>query len=340
LVSLQATIGPNGGFDWYAFDETGIEEVAIVEQEQGSASLFPTNVNFSGMPNSRWWQFEDGRFNWTNVDTNRRELAKAMVLDFMLVQGNDWFVVPFGQEVGSFAAVDQLIVRDVFGELTLVERADAAPRSRWSMFSTARGDRPAVPPADYFILAPSALRTTLDGPDLEEVRFLRDEQANLVWGVEASTQNGLGRSWPGHERAMTFGEEELAPPATNAPLRYRLQTGVPIHWIPFPPIQVDSARRAVALERAAMQRFIDGALTRVEPVGRALHPTNVGNPAIYRINEEEVSRSGTRILRAARRSRWLDGTIHSWTSRRRRAGMGEGSSGLCYDLAEQIRSDL
>ena len=43
-----------------------------------------------------------------------------MVLDFMLVQGNDWFLVPFGQAVGSLVAVDQLLVRDVFGELTLV----------------------------------------------------------------------------------------------------------------------------------------------------------------------------------------------------------------------------
>ena len=48
---------------------------------------------------------------------------------------------------------------------------------------------------------------------------------------------------------------------------------------------------------------------------------------IYRINEEEVSRSGTRILRASRRTRWLDGTTHLWISRRWRAGRGEGSSG-------------
>ena len=300
----------------------------------------PTNVYFSGMPNRRWWAFEDGRFNWSNVDTDRRELAKAMVLDFMMVQGNDWFVVPLGQKVGSLAAVNELVVADVFGELTLVERADAAPRTRWSMFSTASGNRPEVRPADYSILAPSALRTTLDGPDLEEVRFLRDEQANLVWAVEALIQNGIGRAWPGHERAMTYAEENPEPPITSAPLHYRLQTEVPVHWIPFPPVQVDQARRAVALERAAMQRLIDGALTRVEPVGRVLKPTNVADSAIYRINEEEVSRSGTRILRAGRRSRWLDGTIHGWTSRLRRAGLGEGTSGLRYDLADETGSHV
>ena len=60
---------------------------------------------------------------------------------------------------------------------------------------------------------------------------------------------------------------------------------------------------------------------------------------IYRINEEEVSRSGTRILRASRRTRWLDGTTHLWISRRWRAGRGEGSSGLRYDIAEQTGAD-
>jgi hypothetical protein len=117
-------------------------------------------------------------------------------------------------------------------------------------------------------------------------------------------------------------------------LRYRLQTGAPLHWIPFPPVQVDAARRAVALERAAMQRFVDGALARIEPAGRVLKPTNLDDPRLYRVREEEVTRSGLRVLRSARRARWTDGSIHVWCARTRRAGRGEGASGLRYDLAE------
>lgn len=341
-ADMRAVPGANGEFDWYSFDEVR-REASEREREQLAFSLLPTNVYFAGMPNSRWWQFEDARFNWTNVDTDRREIAKTMVLDFMLVQGNDWFLVPFAQKVGSLVTVDQLLVRDVFGEYTLVRRADAQRaegRPPWTMFSTAieglRGERV----ADYFILPPSALRTTLDGPDLEEVRFLRDEQANLVWAIEHRIENGVGRGWLGHERALTFPDETPTPPDTVAPLRYQLQTNVPVHWIPFPPVQIDSARRVVALERAAMQRFIDGALVRVQPVGRTLRPTNLADSAIYRINEEEVSRAGTRIIRAVRRSRWLDGSTHLWISRRRRAGLGEGSSGLRYDIAEQTGAEV
>jgi hypothetical protein len=37
------------------------------------------------MPDPRWWNFEDARFNWADVDTDRRDLAKVVVVDFMLV---------------------------------------------------------------------------------------------------------------------------------------------------------------------------------------------------------------------------------------------------------------
>jgi hypothetical protein len=234
-------------------------------------------------------------------------------------------------------------VRDVFGEYTLVRRADAgaAGRARWTMYSTAVASVGGESTAQYFILPPSTLRTTTDGPDLEEIRFMRDEQANLVWAVEARAENGVGRAWPGHERALTIHDDAPAPPDTEAPLRYRLQTSAPLHWIPFAPVQIDATRRAVALERAAMQRFIDGALVRVEPVGRVLRPTNLDDPAIYRIREEKVTRSGARVLRVNKRSRWIiDGSTHAWVSRLRRAGPGEGSSGLRYDLAEQTDAGL
>jgi hypothetical protein len=342
---MHAYAGPNGEFDWYAFDEIGRDAQrsdSALAVEESAFSLFPTTVSFSGMPHSRWWQFEDARFNWTSVDADRRELAKAMILDFMLVQSNDWFLVPFGHKVGSLVTIDQLLVRDVFGEYTLGARADAdaaGDRARWTMYTTVVGAAGGEAAAEYFILPPSTLRTTTDGPNLEEVRFMRDEQANLVWAVEARAENGVGRAWPGHERALAFPDDAPAPPDTDAPLRYRLQTSAPMHWIPFPPVQIDATRRAVALERAAMQRFIDGALHRIEPVGRVLRPTNLDNPAIYRIREEEVTRSGERVLRANKRSRWIDGSTHAWISRRRRAGLGEGSSGLRYDLAEQASAD-
>jgi hypothetical protein len=361
-VVLRGHTGPFGELDWYAFDETsrtppkaeggrtppvtappsarapGTGPPGVPEgggaPSLPSHSVIPAAVRFPGMPDPRWWSFEDARYDWASVDTDRRDLGRALVMDFMLVQGNDWFVIPFGQAVGTLATVGQLLVRDVFGDDTLVRRADAeraAGERRWTMFSTAAPGRPGGL-ADYFLLPPGALRTTLDGPDLEEVRFVRDEQANLVWAVEATTEDGTGRPWPGRERALGV-PASAPPPATGAPLRYLLATPVPVNWIPFVPVQTDAARRSVALERAAMQRLVDGALQAVLPAGRILNPSGLADLGVYRVQEEEVPRSGTRVLRADRRTRWTGGSTHLWTSRRRRAGEGEASSGLRYDLA-------
>lgn len=329
-LELAGHAGTHGEFDWYAFDETSRGVAATAASAlAATVSLLPTPVRFSGMPDPRWWAFEDSRVNWSGVDTDRRDLARLLVVDFMLVQGTDWFMVPCGHQVGSLIRVNQLLIRDVFGELTLVGRADAQAgtgRQRWTMFSTLAADGGL---ADYALLPPSALRTTLDGPDLEEVRFLRDEQANLVWAVEAITEDGTGRPLPGNQRAAAVPDPE--PPAGTGGLRYRLQTTVPVNWIPFLPVQIDDTRRAVALERAAMQRDIDGVLTAVAPAGRVLRPAGLD---VYRIPEEEVPRGGTRVLRAVRRTRWLDGSTQLWTARRRRAGQGGAASGLRYDVVD------
>jgi hypothetical protein len=339
-VTLRAHAGPFGELDWYAFDE--VDRTPPPNPGTGPdivrTSLLPAAVSLAGMPDPRWWSFEDARFNWASVDTDRRELGKLLVMDFMLVQGNDWFMVPFGQPVGTLVQVDQVLVRDVFGEWTRVDRTDGVGPEPWTMFSISAPTRD-TGVAEWFLLPPGALRTTLDGAELEEVRFVRDEQANLVWAIEATTEDGAGRPWQGRERALDVPSE--SPPATpsTAPLRYRLQTEVPVNWIPFVPVQVDAARRAVALERAAMRRFLDGALRPVRPVGRILSPTNLADRDIYRVREEEVSRTGVRVFRADRRTRWMDGSTHLWTSRRRRSGEGEVVSGLQYDVAERSEPD-
>ncbi|MFJ5778896.1 hypothetical protein [Streptomyces sp. NPDC093094] len=329
---LTAHAGPDGEYDWYSFDVAGTGEADPAPAvTTAHSSLFPTRLSFAGLPHGRWWRFEDARFNWAALDADRRELARALVRDLMLAQGDDWFTFPLGRPVGSVQRIDQLLVRDVFDEWTLVDRADADD-DRWTVFSLADAQGGT---AGYSVLPPSALRATVDGPVIEEVRFLRDEQANMVWAVEATTENGVGRPRDGRERALALTGAPPADPPTEAPLRYRLQTTVPADWIPFLPVRTDAGSRAVALQRAAVQHFTDGTPQDVLPAGRVLTPDRLPDPAVYRVREEEVDRSGTRVLRSVRRARWLDGQTYVWVSRRRRAGLGEGTSGLAHDRAER-----
>jgi hypothetical protein len=117
-----------------------------------------------------------------------------------------------------------------------------------------------------------------------------------------------------------------------SPLRYLVQTDVPLNWIPFLPV-AEPDGRAIQFQRGAMLRPDEsGTHARVEPFGRILRPERLESPGVYRIREEEVPRTGVRVARHVRRTRWIDGATHLWIARAKSAGAGEGSSGLRFDL--------
>ena len=339
LATLAVHPGHTGAFDWYALDLRAHSRGTNPTQTM-RFSMLPGHVRFRGMPNARWWEFETGTAPFGEIRPDRRDVAKLVLIDFALVHGNDWFMLPIEQPVGSLCRVDSLVVHDVFGVETLIERADAAPARSgelWTLFSTAVEDE-SEQVADFFLLPPSAAGATQVGAASEDVRFLRDEAANVAWAVEEATENGVGEPWSGHERDQARrAQHGDRPPATTSgptppPLRYLLQTPVPESWIPFLPVGVDPQKGIFRLERVFAQRTYgpDGPIL---PVGRILRPTKIGPGEPYRIFEEEVPREGMRVTRHAVRSRWIDGSTHLWIARRKNVGTGEGSAGLRFDLA-------
>jgi hypothetical protein len=259
------------------------------------------------------------------------------MLDFLLVHGNDWFVIPFDQPLGTLCRITSLVVRDVFGQDTPVARGETRgdPASRWTLFSTTTADGLW---GDWFLVPSSAGPAVVGGPTLEETRFLRDETANMAWAIEVVTAGRLGEPTPGLERAVAAAPEPPAPGGTTA-LRYQVQTEVPAYWIPFVPVAVQPASREIALELAALLPALgaEGAPPAIrEPLGKILRPTVVAG-AGYRIREEELSREGTRVVRVVQFSRWTDGSAHLWIARHRSVGTGEGWSGLRFDLARLLQ---
>ena len=335
---LRAMPDRDATFEWYTMDLLqGVQGPPPADGdgepiETTSLSRLPTFVRFRGMPNHRWWDFERGSSDFGAVIPDKRDLAKLLVMDFMLIHSNDYFVVPFDQRVGTASRIDELLVHDVFGDVTLVDRADAAetPASaRWTCFSTTIADRDGAP-ADFFLLPPSAGAARVASEAIEDVRFARDEQANLVWAIEQLTEGGDGRPRLGRERhvASIEGEPKEVVPVTASPLYYRLQSFVPWHWFPMLPVRLDEFTGETALERGQMIRP-DG-VTSPAPVGRLLQP---GAPGPYRVREEAVPRTGLKVTRENVRTRWLKGETYVWIARRKTAGRGEGSSGLRYDEA-------
>jgi hypothetical protein len=338
-ATLAAHGGRTGDFEWYAFDlaETSSDQSAT---DTIRFSILPGHVSFRGSPNRRWWNFEAGTTPWGEIEPDRRDVAKLVLIDFMLVHGNDWFAIPLEQPVGTLCRIDTLVVTDVFGVSTLIERADTAAAGGelpWTLFSTALESAPGQV-ADFFVLPPTTAAAAQPGPVIEEVRFLRDEMANLVWGVEASAENGIGEAWPGHERDRSRQTAtDARPPGTSAaspspPLRYLIQTLVPESWIPFLPVAIDPANGVVRLERS----YVRHGEAETAPIGRILRPSSLQPDEPYRIFEEEVPREGTRVCRRPIRARWTDGSTRVWLARERSIGTGEGASGLRFDLAVPV----
>jgi hypothetical protein len=336
VATFDAEPSSDGSFDWYAFDLTARR---AQEVDDGSAdvvattySVMPTHVRFRGMPNFRWWDFESGLTDFGAVEPEIRDLARLLVIDFMTVASNDWFVAPLIMPVGRLCEVDTLIVHDVFGGRTVVPRANdlsGDTSRRWAMFASTS----ATGSAPFFVIPPAAATAVLQGDSIEEVRFLRDEMANMVWAIEHKLQGGTGEGIAGHERAVYNAEIDSTAAQTGGPqLRYQLETLVPEHWIPMLPVAIDPVQGDIALERGVVVRARpDGTIFTLPARGRVLNPTGV---LPYRVREEEVTRAGTRVSRVICRTRWLNGETFAWIARRKTAGSGEGSSGLKYDLAK------
>src|SRR5262249_30549920 len=144
LDILRATPGPQGEFDWTSFDliaQNGqMPGVAAQPMTSLHRAVMPGHVRFRGMPNARWWEFETSETDFGSIQPETRDLAKLILMDFMLIHGDDWYLVPLELPVGTVTQITELFVHDTFGVITRIDRADASrsattPGQQWTMFS-------------------------------------------------------------------------------------------------------------------------------------------------------------------------------------------------------------
>lgn len=126
--------------------------------ERHTSTFLPANVTFKGIPNRRWWDFEDARISIGDIEADKRDIAKMIVMDFALVSDNDWFMIPLPIKIGSLTGINSLIVTDVFGERFLIRSADEnvmhEAEKGWSMFKLSHVPVPGQPfrVADFLII--------------------------------------------------------------------------------------------------------------------------------------------------------------------------------------------
>jgi hypothetical protein len=346
---LAAEAFDGSPLDWHSLDVAPAAELpAGAAPPTGTDVLqagIPVPVTYNGMPNARYWAFEDGRTNFGDVSASTTDLATLLFCEFALVYGNDWFLLPCDLPLGSLAHVRGLRVSTVFGESFWIEPAGADQdwQRRFSLFTFDRTDGAGPSAADGLALLPTS-PAVLQGEPLEQVALIRDEMANMVWGVERVVPLADGRGVRGVEAAretraayqrLLAGTAPPAAPPPAAPIRYQAMTDVPENWIPFVPAHVDDDNRATQLQRAAMPRILDGDPNPPVPVRPRTSLLRTGldanPPAPYLVHAEEVARAGTQVEQGYRRARWRDGRVVVWFGARRAVGRGEGSSGLAFD---------
>src|SRR5215204_1409472 len=104
----------------------------------------------------------------------------------------------------------------------------AAPHSLWRMFqqSHLRGSGETGPAANLFFLPP-ALLSGLESRPIEEVLFLRDEMANMAWGVERVVESAIEQPLNRFEQERQSTPVAAPEQPTGDKLIYRLATEVP-----------------------------------------------------------------------------------------------------------------
>jgi hypothetical protein len=230
----------NGALEWHSFSAASAVPGAPLPGEwQTSApfTAYPTRIAVGGT-SPRWWAFEDAATDFGALDVPAPDLAKLLLMEFVLIYGDDWFSVPVEVNMPSLVRIDKLTVREVFDDALPIQSPipppipsvnavvrDAVraargnpddPMLRWEMFTLAShsaSDPDAAGIANVLLVPPvSGFRDESDA--LEEVRFLRDEGANLVWGVEHIVMNQWGRPVHGfdaqRERAERTREAAIA----------------------------------------------------------------------------------------------------------------------------------
>jgi hypothetical protein len=319
--------------DWHALDvRTGTSVGATADSPPVTTTvhMLPVGLTFPGMPASRWWQLEDGDVDLTLLHPAPEDLGRLLFTEFAISYGNDFFQIPVELDLGTLTSIDTLRVTTTFGDVVdvpLAATADAsahrvsAERPPWRMFQPTVLDAGGVQAgaANLLVMLPT-LPTSLDGDPVEEVLLSRDEMANIAWAVEQRVPGPSGLPVDRHELWQRSRPDP--PPADDVPhdpaLFYRLATSVPPYWLPL----------VNAPGPAGSNRLVMLTLASVQP------PVGTLVDAGLQLFEERLPRTGVRLLRHPQRTRWSDGTVHVWMSRRTEPGTGESTSGLRFDDVE------
>jgi hypothetical protein len=338
-IRLDTGEGYAGGrLDWYRFDRTAPRSKAgKATTTTHRVEVLPTPLRYHGMPAERLWEFEEGDVYLGGLESGPADLARVAVAGYGVVYGNDWLTVPISIPYATLTTITELTVLDDFGRVTNVRSAaevDGGRRGRAFKFFELTGDpNPSQKRAPLLFLPPT-VEATEAGRPLEDVRFVRDEVANLAWAVEQRIESVAGR--PVDVAARRPAPAAGTPGGPGEPDEWDLvlSTQVPPHWVPLVPVRLDDGDGSELTGQIMFQRGRVPVAGRPGETRGALGTILVPRRRLL-VHEDEIPRAGIRVVRRYQSARDPAGKLHTWVGRRKGPGRGEGHSGLEFDVLDR-----
>ena len=366
----------SGQLSWYNFDIDGQLLQNTKAPEVVSNYVLPTLATYAAAPNKRLWQFENKKVFMGN-STEMQSKGNVAMLQYTTMYGNDWMMFPVDVEIGNYVKVREIVVYDTFGVKTVIRQEDLAGSkdsdsmnfaNRWQMFTNAPTTITDHTRSDVGLFFPPSLILKQESEPVEEVQFLRDEMANMVWAVEKTVGDGCGGTMNLEDLTAEItthiddrNQQELSKKLTlsygedrnnvrmdrnvEEQYKYYLQTHVPFNWIPFTVqhIQCDSTfsmgGRANTFRRAKMPVYLNG-FQAVRPLTDFLR-NGIFKELEYplTINEEEIQQVGVKVQKNFQRTRWINGSIYNWLGYETQLKNMQGNSQLLFDALEMSEKE-
>ena len=291
-------VGPT--LDWYSADLAGATDAT--PDSTGTRRVVPTQLIVPGAPHPRWWRLEDPDALLDSPNDPEPNVLSVLLPELSYVDVNDWYIIPLGQRAGTVRRITELTVVDSFGVVTEVPSIEP---DGWRVFTLAPNEDADPESVRDLLFVPNIAAAILGNDDIEDVRFLPDEHANLVWAFEQTFRTEDGEVVHNGDVASPPPTE----PATGEPGEYRFAALAAPAWIPYLPRVVrgpDGRINGLYLRRARSdpQASVDEPQYRTRIVAEA-----------WRVNEHEIPPDGIRIRRSNRYARGSDGRAFFWIGR-------------------------
>ena len=321
---LRADSYRGHGLDWYDFAVTGLSDGRASSTQ--AQQLVPTQLYFKGAPDPRWWRMEDGDAYFDSPEDPEPNVLSVMLPEFFYTDVNNWYVIPSVAPSGSVREITKLTVTDSFGVTTEIDPVDDP---KWRVFAIDAEKAGEMGISGSAMMLPNVAVGVLHNDPIEEVRFVRDEQANLVWAWETLYRDENGNPVNNGDGVAPVGLEGGGSQDDSGFPFYRLSSETRPYWIPYVPRHKATnggPQGEVYLKRG---RTVESAT----PANPQYKSTVVAEAD--RLHEEEVPMTGLRVRRIARFARGSDGKPHFWVGRHRDAGRGSERVGLKFDYLDE-----